>query len=132
MPRGAGSRQIIPTHAPGHIAGGGQGSAAPSMRVRLPADPVERREARKSVLGSCCWAVAVSAAVYTGWQICNFPLLFGDGPLLPAAVREAPPPAAYRPAGYGDGQAGQSDGGCTEAAINRQSGETTSADCDHT
>jgi hypothetical protein len=94
---------------------------------------VERREVRRSVLGSCCLAVALSGALYTGWHICNFPLLFGDAPLLPAAIREAQPPAAYRPAGHGDGQAGQSDGGgCTEAVINRQSGETTPADCDHT
>jgi hypothetical protein len=92
---------------------------------------VEWRETKMRVLGSCGWALALSAAVYTGWQICNFPLLFGDGPLLPA-VREAPPPAAFRPAGHRDGQAGQSDGGCTEAVINRQSGETTPADCDHT
>jgi hypothetical protein len=124
MRRGAGSRQTIPAHAPGHVSAGGRG-------VRLPADPVERREARRSILGSCGLALAVSAALYAGWQICNFPLLFGDGPLLPA-VREAPPPATYRPAGQADGQAGQTDGGCTEAVINRQSGETTSADCDHT
>ena len=100
------------------------------MRVRLPADPVERREARRSILGTCGLGLAVSAALYTGWQICNFPLLFGDGPLLPA-VREAPPPM-FRPASERSGEAGRNDGGCTEAAINRQSGETTPADCDHT
>jgi hypothetical protein len=123
MPRGAGSRQTIPAQTPGKMPTGGR-------RARLPADAVERREARSSIVGSCCWAVAVSAALYAGWQICNFPLLFGDGPLLPATVREAPP-GIFRPAGASS-EAGQNDSGCTQAAINRQSGQTTPADCDHT
>ena len=131
MPRGAGSRQIIPTHAPGQLSAGGGELIGKSRRARLPADPVERREARRSILGTCGLGLAVSAALYAGWQICNFPLLFGDGPLLPAAVREAPPPM-FRPASERSGEAGRNDGGCTEAAINRQSGETTPADCDHT
>ena len=79
-------------------------------------------------MGICGWMAAGSAAMFAIWELGNFSVLVGNRPLLPSAVRQAPPAAApviLRPTG-------QSDGGCTQAPINRKSGETTPADCHHT
>ena len=88
-------------------------------------DTEPRRSAR--IIGVAGWLMAGSAAMLAVWELGSFSVLIGNGPLLPPAVHQAPPaaPRSFRPAG-------QSDGGCTQAAINRKSGETTPADCHHT
>ena len=77
------------------------------------------------VLGLCAWTLAGGAAAFAIWELGNFSILIGNGPLHPAAIRETPPSGAFRPAGdVRDG-----GGGCTQAPIDRSSGQTTPADC---
>jgi hypothetical protein len=69
-------------------------------------------------LGFCSSALAGGAALLAIWQLDSFHALLGHG----AAPASAPPtPAIYRPAGE--------RGGCTQAPIDRASGQTTPADC---
>jgi hypothetical protein len=64
-------------------------------------------------------------AFFAIWELGNFSVLIGNSPLLPAAVREPSPSGAFRPAGGPQ----ETDGGCTQAPIDRSSGQTTPADC---
>ncbi len=77
------------------------------------------------LLGFCGWALAGGTAFFAIWELGNFSVLIGNSPLLPAAVREAPPAGAFRPAGGPQ----ETDSGCTQAPIDRSSGQTTPADC---
>ena len=77
-------------------------------------------------LGFCGWALAGGTAMFAIWELGNFSVLIGNGPLRPAVVREeAPPSGAYRPAG----ESRDTGDGCTQAPIDRSSGQTTPADC---
>jgi hypothetical protein len=85
----------------------------------------EGRTAASKALGFCGIVLGGGAALFAIWELGNFSVPFGNGPLLPSAVREAPPPGMFRPAGGGP----ETDGGCTQAPIDRSSGQTTPADC---
>lgn len=77
-------------------------------------------------LGLCGWALAGGAAMFAIWELGNFSVLIGNAPLHPAAVsEEAPPSGAFRPAG----ESRDTGDGCTQAPIDRSSGQTTPADC---
>lgn len=85
----------------------------------------EGRTAATKAVGFCSFVLAGGAALFAIWELCNFSVTIGNAPLLPAAVRQSQPPGAYRPAG--DDRNG--DGGCTQAPIDRSSGQTTPTDC---
>ena len=125
MLRGAGQKQ--PSSGYAH-AGSADRGAYDAIGRRTPPRHnavLERRTGAARVLGFCCWVLAGGAAFFAIWELGNFSVLVGNAPLFPAVVREAPPADLYRPAGGG----AVDEGGCTQAPIDRSSGQTTPADC---
>lgn len=122
-----GAKQNHPSS--GHAAFGTAGrslenihhATAPRQRERA----LERPTGASKVLGFCGWALSGGVALFAIWEIGNFSVLVGNAPLLPGARHEATPPALYRPAGGSM----DADGGCTQAPIDRSTGQTTPADC---
>ncbi len=106
----------------------GRGVPNPAQSPSLRRRPVvlERRTGFAKALGFCGWALAGGTAFFAIWELGNFSVLIGSAPLLPTTVQEAAPPGAYRPAGGGNLE---TDGGCTQAPIDRTIGQTTPADC---
>jgi hypothetical protein len=96
-------------------------SSSPHLHQQRAA--LERRTATK-ILGFCGWVLAGGAALFAMWELGNFSVLIGGAPLHPAAVHEPPPAGIYRPAGEN-----RETGGCTQAPIDRSSGQTIPADC---
>jgi hypothetical protein len=84
----------------------------------------EGRTAATKAFGFCGFVVGVGTALFAIWELCNFSVTIGNAPLLPAAVRESQPAGTYRPAGDD-----RDSGGCTQAPIDRSSGQTTPTDC---
>jgi hypothetical protein len=126
MLRGADRKHPSSTHAARlHSGHGMPGFAPPPLRRRQDA-ALERRTGLARVLGFCGWALAGAAAFLAIWEIGNFSVLVGNGPLLPAVVREAPSSGVFRPA---EGPPADSDDGCTQAQIDRSNGRTTTMDC---
>jgi hypothetical protein len=125
MLRGAGQKHHSFVRAAAGSAGRGTRSVPQSPFLHRRHAVLERRTGIAKVLGFCGWALAGGTAFFAIWELGNFSVLIGNTPLLPAAVREAPPAGAFRPAGG----AQETDGGCTQAPINRSSGQTTPADC---
>lgn len=125
MLRGAGQQQHPSVRAVPSGAGRGTRSVPQSPYLRRRQAVLERRTGIAKVLGFCGWALAGGTAFFAIWELGNFSVLIGNSPILPAAVREAPPAGAFRPAGG----AQETDSGCTQAPIDRSSGQTTPADC---
>jgi hypothetical protein len=82
--------------------------------------PLDREQISKT-LGVCGWVLAGSGAMLAIWELGNFRTLLNSDPPRPA-IHQLNPPATYRPAG-------ESGGGCTQAPIDRASGQTMPADC---
>jgi len=125
MLRGAGQKQHPSVHAAPSGAGRGTRSVSQGPYLRRRQAVLERRTGIAKVAGFCGWALAGGTAFFAIWELGNFSVLIGNSPLLPAAVREAPPAGAFRPAGGPQ----ETDSGCTQAPIDRSSGQTTPADC---
>lgn len=89
-----------------------------SLRL-LPPD--ETRPFARLALSTTLWAVVAGVALFAVWELGNFRVLLGNAPLLPAATQEGP----YRPAGGTE----EAAGGCTQAPIDRATGQTMPADC---
>jgi hypothetical protein len=121
MLRGAGPKYTSVRAAPGST---GRGSAKSAFLLRQRA-VYEGRTAATKALGFCGAVLAGGAALFAIWELGNFSVLIGNGPLLPAVVREAPPSGVFRPAG----ESPETDAGCTQAPIDRSSGQTMPADC---
>jgi hypothetical protein len=120
-------RGAIPKHPTVHSSpGNARRVSAPQSVFMLHRTAVyEGRTAASKALGFCAIVLGGGVAFFAMWELCNFSILFGNGPLLPSAAREAPTPDVFRPAG----QSPETDGGCTQAPIDRSSGQTTPADC---
>lgn len=125
MLRGAGQQQHPSVRAVPSGAGRGTRSVSQGPYLRRRQAVLERRTGIAKVLGFCGWALAGGTAFFAIWELGNFSVLIGNSPILPAAVREAPPAGAFRPAGGPQ----ETDSGCTQAPIDRSSGQTTPADC---
>ena len=78
-------------------------------------------------LGFCGWALAGGTAMFAIWELGNFSVLIGNAPLLPAAVARGGPACRARFARRA--KAGTRGDGCTQAPIDRSSGQTMPADC---
>jgi hypothetical protein len=103
----------------------GRGGARPAVRLGRRAI-YEGRTAGSTVLGFCGLVLSGGIAMFAFWELGNFAVPFGSGSLGPAAVREDPAPAGvFRPAG----ETRDTDAGCTQAPIDRSSGQTTPTDC---
>jgi hypothetical protein len=94
-------------------------------RALLLASPLVRRllrdrEAVADALGWCGWTLAAGALLYIAWEIGGFSVLVGQGPLLSPPALQAPMRAAAT-----EPQAG----GCTQASLNRSTGQTKAASC---
>ncbi len=98
-----------------HYASGGPGRIV--LGRSLPLD----REQLTKALGVCGWVLAGTGAMLAIWELGNFRTLLGPDPVRPA-VQQPSPPASYRPAG-------ERSSGCTQAPIDRASGQTLPADC---
>jgi hypothetical protein len=122
MLRGAG-----PKHPSFGAASGttGRGSVAKTAFPLGQRAVYEGRTAATKAIGFCGVVLAGGAALFAIWELGNFSVLIGNGPLLPSVVREAPPSGVFRPAGGSP----ETDGGCTQAPIDRASGQTMPADC---
>lgn len=92
----------------------------------------QRRAARRDddtaafaqrVLGTTIWALLGGAALFAFWEFGNFRVLIGDAPLLPPAAHDAP--SYFRPARGAEEPAS----GCTQAPLDRATGQTIPADC---
>ena len=120
-------RGAKPKHPSGRSSPGNERRISASQSVfRLRRTAVyEGRTAASKALGFCGIVLGGGAALFAIWELGNFSVPFGSGPLLPSAVREAPPSGVFRPAGGSP----ETDGGCTQAPIDRSSGQTTPADC---
>lgn len=125
MLRGATQNHHPSVRAAATGAGRGTRSIPQSPYLRRRQAVLERRTGIAKVVGFCGWALAGGVAFFAIWELGNFSVLIGNSPLLPASVRETPPAGAFRPAGGPQ----ETDGGCTQAPINRSSGQTTPADC---
>jgi hypothetical protein len=125
MLRGAGQKHPLSMRpARVHSRHGVVGSGPPPLRRRQDA-ALERRTGLARIVGLCGWALAGGAASLAIWEIGNFSVLVGNSPLLPAVTRDAPAPGVFRPAGGPEEPAG----GCTQAPIDRATGQTVPADC---
>lgn len=125
MLRGAGQKHpASDLAAPGSHGRGSHGIGARPLLPRRQG-VVERRTGAAKALGFCGWALAGGTAFFAIWELGNFSVLFGNAPLLPAAVHESPTPGTFRPAG----ESRESGGGCTQAPIDRASGNTVPGDC---
>jgi hypothetical protein len=126
MLRGAGAKQPPSVRTAAGSAGRGVHRVPPSPFLRRQQEALDRQTAATRVLGFCGWVVAGGAALFAMWELGNCSVLIGNAPLFPAAVREeAPPSGAFRPAG----ESRETGDGCTQAPIDRSSGQTTPADC---
>lgn len=122
MLRGAKPKHPTVGSSPGNAR---QVSASQSVFLLRRKAVYEGRTAASKTLGFCGIVLGGGAALFAIWELGNFSILIGNSPLLPAAVRDAPPAGAFRPAGGPQ----ETDGGCTQAPIDRSSGQTTPADC---
>lgn len=80
---------------------------------------------RQNITGAmswCGWVMAGGAALFAFWELGGFSVLLSHEPFRPAAVHEPARPGLIRPGAEGGL-------GCTQAPIDRASGQTTPADC---
>jgi hypothetical protein len=118
------ARAARQTHSSSVRTGGSGTGRHGAFQGRRQTDP-DGRSATIRALGFCGWAVAGAVAAFAIWEFGNFRVLIGNAPLLPAAVRDTAPSGVFRPAGGST----EEDGGCTQAPIDRASGQTTPTDC---
>ena len=80
------------------------------------------RQTAATALGLCGWMLAGGTALFAFWELGGFSVLLSNDPFRPAEILQSAPPSTFHPAGEGEA-------GCTQAPIDRSSGQTIPADC---
>ena len=96
---------------------------APHGRLTPLQSPLDAENSfTRRALGTCALGLVLGFALLAFWELGNFGLLIGNGPLLPPAANETP---LFRPAVGPE----ETNAGCTQAPIDRKTGITAPADC---